>query len=69
MCHQTTESDIDVAVVFDGFSGDWLEVSSSLWRMRRRISCEIEPHLLDISDDQSGFVRHVFKTGQIIYPM
>ncbi|MDR1616658.1 MAG: nucleotidyltransferase domain-containing protein [Syntrophomonadaceae bacterium] len=61
------ESDIDVAVVFNGFSGDWLEASSVLWRLRRGISYDIEPHLLDTTDDKSGFVSHVFKTGQIIY--
>lgn len=61
------ESDIDVAVIFNGFSGDWLETSSALWRLRRGISYDIEPHLLDAADDKSGFVQHVFKTGQVIY--
>ena len=61
------ESDIDVAVVFNGFSGDWLKTSSALWRLRRGISYDIEPHLLDTTEDKSGFVQHVFKTGQIIY--
>jgi len=60
-------SDIDVGVVFDGFEGDWLETSAKLWRLRRDISLDIEPHLLDIAKDKSGFVEHVFKTGQIIY--
>jgi len=61
------ESDIDVAVVFNGFSGDWLKASSELWRLRRGISYDIEPHMLDTTDDKSGFVSHVFKTGQVIY--
>ncbi|MCL2672446.1 MAG: nucleotidyltransferase domain-containing protein [Clostridiales bacterium] len=61
------ESDIDVAVVFDGFTGDWLKTASLLWRLCRGISYDIEPHLLDASDDKSGFVQHVFRTGQIIY--
>ncbi|MCL2806756.1 MAG: nucleotidyltransferase domain-containing protein [Coriobacteriia bacterium] len=61
------DSDIDVAVIFDGFQGDWLETSSSLWRMRRGISYNIEPILLDSQDDKSGFVANVFKTGQVIY--
>ncbi|ACL21874.1 putative nucleotidyltransferases [Desulfitobacterium sp. LBE] len=61
------ESDIDVAVIFNGFSGDWLKASSLLWRLRRGISYDIEPHLLDTTDDKSGLVQHVFKTGQIIY--
>jgi predicted nucleotidyltransferase len=60
-------SDIDVAVIFNGFSGDWLEASSRLWRLRHGVSLDIEPILLDSSDDKSGFVQNVYKTGQIIY--
>ena len=61
------DSDIDVAVVFNGFTGDWLKASSHLWKLRRGISFHIEPHLLDAAEDKSGFVKHVFKTGQVIY--
>jgi hypothetical protein len=35
--------------------------------LRRGISYSIEPHLLDAMQDKSGFVKHVFKTGQVIY--
>jgi len=61
------DSDIDVGVVFDGFSGDWRQTAKRLWCLRREISFDIEPHLLDRANDKSGFVKHVFKTGQIIY--
>ena len=61
------DSDIDVGVVFDGFTGDWRQTASRLWRLRRGVSFDIEPHLLDSADDKSGFVKHIFKTGQIIY--
>jgi predicted nucleotidyltransferase len=61
------DSDVDVAVIFDGFKGDWLKVSSSLWRLRRNISYDIEPILLDSQNDRSGFVANVYKTGQVIY--
>jgi predicted nucleotidyltransferase len=61
------DSDIDVAVIFDGFKGDWLEASSALWRLRRGISYDIEPILLDSKDDRSGFVANVYKTGRVIY--
>jgi len=27
----------------------------------------VEPHLLDTTKDKSGFVKHVIKTGQVIY--
>jgi len=61
------DSDIDVAVIFDGFTGDWHKTSSMLWRLRRNISFDIEPVLLDRVEDRSGFVKNIFKTGQIIY--
>ena len=61
------ESDIDVAVIFNGFSGDWLETSSRLWRLGREVSYDIEPILLDSSCDKSGFVKNIYKTGYIIY--
>lgn len=57
------DSDIDIGVVFNGFTGDWLRTSSALWRLRRNISYDIEPHLLDTAHDESGFVQHIFKTG------
>jgi len=61
------ESDIDVAVIFNGFSGDWLEASARLWHLTRRVSTYIEPVLLDSLDDKSGFVKNIYKTGQVIY--
>ncbi|MCL1820369.1 MAG: nucleotidyltransferase domain-containing protein [Oscillospiraceae bacterium] len=61
------DSDIDVAVIFDGFSGDWLKTSNRLWRLIENVSFDIEPHMLDIKDDKSGFAAHIYKTGQIIY--
>jgi predicted nucleotidyltransferase len=61
------DSDIDVAVIFDGFEGDWLKASTSLWKLRRGISYDIEPILLDSRNDKSGFVTNVYKTGQVIY--
>ena len=61
------DSDIDVAVIFNGFSGDWLKTSTRLWRLTEDISFDIEPILLDSTEDKSGFVRNIFKTGQVIY--
>ena len=63
----STISDIDVAVIFNGFSSDWLETSARLWHLTRRVSTYIEPILLDTTEDKSGFVKHVIKTGQVIY--
>jgi predicted nucleotidyltransferase len=61
------DSDIDVAVIFDGFSGDWLKTSNRLWRLTEGISLYIEPILLDSTEDKSGFVSNIYKTGQVIY--
>ena len=61
------DSDIDVAVIYNGFTGDWLKTASLLWRLRRGVSFDIEPVLLDSQQDKSGFVRNIYKTGQVIY--
>ena len=63
--HET--SDIDVGIVFDNFTGNWRQTVTRLWCLRRGVSFDIEPHLLDSANDKSGFVKHVYKTGQIIY--
>jgi predicted nucleotidyltransferase len=61
------DSDIDVAVIFDGFYGDWHKTATRLWRLTRDVSFDIEPVLLDSTKDVSGFVAYIYKTGQIIY--
>jgi predicted nucleotidyltransferase len=61
------DSDIDVGVVFNGFTGDWWKTETRLQTIRRNISFDIEPHLLDTENDKSGFVKYVLKTGQVIY--
>ena len=61
------DSDIDVGVVFDKFSGDWRTTSSRLWSLAYSISWDVEPHLLDRANDRSGFVAHVMKTGHVVY--
>jgi len=60
-------SDIDIAVVMNGFEGDWLTTASLLCRLGRGINIDIEPHLMDEQHDRSGFLEHVMKTGEIIY--
>ena len=61
------DSDIDIAVVFNGFKGDWLKESANLWRISSEISFAIEPHLLDTAQDKSGFADYILRTGDIIY--
>jgi len=60
------DSDIDIAVILNGFTGDYLETSKLLYKLRRHISADIEPILLDSLYDESGFVAEVLKTGQIL---
>ncbi len=60
-------SDIDVGIIFDGFNGNRYEAATRLWHLSSEINLNIEPHLLDIKKDKSGFAQHVLKTGQIIY--
>jgi predicted nucleotidyltransferase len=62
------DSDIDIAVIFNGFKGDFWKTSSLLWKLTRPIDAKIEPILLDRSNDKSGFVEHIIKTGEVIYP-
>ncbi|NLT50355.1 MAG: nucleotidyltransferase domain-containing protein [Ignavibacteria bacterium] len=59
-------SDIDIAVILDDFTGDFLEVSKLLYKLRRNISSDIEPVLLDLAHDKSGFVAEVLKTGRLL---
>jgi len=62
-------SDIDIAVIFNGFYGNWLKTSAKLWKLRRNISDNIEPILLDESNDPSGFVEDIIRTGEVLYSM
>jgi predicted nucleotidyltransferase len=60
-------SDIDIAVIMHDYQGDWLKTHSMLYSLTRRVSIDIEPHLLDETCDKSGFIEHVIKTGELIY--
>jgi len=61
------ESDIDVAVVFDSIESDYWEKIHKLYKLRRGIDSRIEPVLLEIKNDRSGFCEDVLKTGTVIY--
>lgn len=63
----TNESDIDVAVIFENFTGDWFRTYTRLAGLRRRISPYIEPVLLDRSADRSGFADEVMRHGEFLY--
>lgn len=61
------DSDIDVAVVLDRVDDDFLVSEAKLFRLRREIDARIEPVLLEESNDKSGFLEEILKTGEIIY--
>ena len=62
----TVDSDIDIAVVFDAFKGDWLKTATLLSRLKRKVNLLIEPHILDESEDITGFLAHVRQTGEVL---
>lgn len=60
-------SDIDIAVIVDKVTGDYLQISADLFDMVRNVSTRIEPVLLSCANDRSGFLENVLKQGKIIY--
>ena len=63
------ESDIDIAVFVRGLDDEtWYNTRILLQRIRRNKNyVDIEAHLFDETDDPSGFVEYILKTGEIIY--
>ena len=61
------DSDIDVAVVLSCIDEDFLTAEAKLFRLRREIDTRIEPVLLEESNDKSGFLEEILKTGEVIY--
>jgi len=59
----TANSDIDIAVVVDAITGDFLDLSKKLNRLTRGIDNRIEPILLLSNNDPSGFLSTVLSTG------
>lgn len=61
------DSDIDVAVVFEHIHGDYLDMITRLTRLRRDIEQRIEPVALDASNDKSGFLKEIMRSGVVVY--
>ena len=61
----TDNSDIDIAVVGENFSGDAYEDTLMLMRKRRNIDSRIEPHPFTVKDfDLSNpYVKEIVDTG------
>ena len=62
-------SDIDIAILLNNVEGEeWYNSRILLQRIRRNLDfIDIEPHLSDENHDPSGFVKHVIKTGEVVY--
>ena len=63
----TRESDIDIAVIFNSFAGDWMDASVHLSQATRKVSLHIEPILLIRDEDELGFAEEVLRTGMVLY--
>jgi len=60
-------SDIDVAVICDKYDGDVLKANSRLFSIVRDIDVRIEPILLELQNDRSGFIDSISKYGKVVY--
>jgi len=63
-------SDIDIAVlVNDVKQEEWYNTLILLQKIKwnKDDFTDIEPHLIDETNDPSGFVEHIIKTGEVIY--
>lgn len=61
-------SDIDIAVVFEKYEGaNILEDNAFLFRLAWEVDSRIEPVILSLENDNSGFAESVVKNGKILY--
>ena len=65
----TDDSDIDVAVIVDSLKEDYLDVAKLLYKLRRDIDDRIEPVLVHGTEDRSGFLTEIKKSGYKVYPV
>jgi predicted nucleotidyltransferase len=61
------DSDIDVAVILNDFTGDYLEKSAQLYSIVSKIDYRIEPLLLIKTYDKPGFIDHIKSYGIRLY--
>ncbi|MBI5325447.1 MAG: nucleotidyltransferase domain-containing protein [Ignavibacteriae bacterium] len=60
-------SDIDIAVILNDFSGDFLNESANLFGIVTKIDYRIEPVLLIKKHDKPGFIEHIKSYGRNLY--
>jgi predicted nucleotidyltransferase len=65
--NQKELSDMDVAVIFDEYTGDRFKAGSRLWRIAGDSEAIIEPILLEARHDRPAFLREVKQHGITVY--
>jgi predicted nucleotidyltransferase len=60
-------SDIDVAVVFDKISTDYIKITSDIYRLAVDIDERIETVVIEKGIDKSGFLDSILSYGKVIY--
>lgn len=62
------ESDIDIALVSDSFTGDWFDDRRSIVPLRRKIDSRIEPMPFRPEDffNGGGFADEIKRTGKML---
>ena len=61
-----TDSDIDIAVIVNNFTGDYWKTILWLHELTISVDTRIEPVLLDNNNDPSGFIKQIKRGGIII---
>lgn len=64
---QKKDSDIDVALIVDTISDDYLTLSAKLFSIRHLFDLRIEPILFEEGNDPTGFLEEISKNGILIY--
>ncbi|NLF83944.1 MAG: nucleotidyltransferase domain-containing protein [Candidatus Gastranaerophilales bacterium] len=60
------DSDIDVAVVYNKINEDYWGKYQLLYKLVWDVDARIEPLLIELENDQSGFYEHIIKTGKVV---
>lgn len=60
-------SDIDIAIIVDGYEESFIEGEANLYKMRRKYLSDIEPLLIDEKEDNSGFLDQILSYGKTLY--
>jgi predicted nucleotidyltransferase len=61
------DSDIDVAVVINQIDDRYFKLNAELYKAVRKVDERIEPNLVFIKNNRSGFLESILKYGKVIY--